>query len=796
MPTHKHHELMAQARIRLAICSFMGLYFLFFGIRNHPVYLLFVIYSSAMLLLVQSRRVTTYISPYVTLIIDNGFSIYGLHVTGESGTFLLFFLIHISFAYGIRFGHRHLYCSLFLACAGIYWLYSASSPWQGRIHFLLSFLFGMPFISLYVISLTNQLQASKNEAIKSRERTINLLAFLTHDIRAPLQYIMEATSTLADEPLSAAAQSLTLSIKRLSNMMARMLAHVLTESGGERIRNVELANDQRGNAAILNRWIISFGETFRQVIEARNASLSYSLPTQIAYLENNAILSVERILSNVFSNAIRYCEGGFVFVKVRELTASPQIFRITIENQKNIQPGAQRTEAPPSPPGLASGSGMGLAVARDVAHSLGAVFSFAKSQNDRFSSTLDIPVAGPPSAYRFETIFPVIVMTDHEDFYRQCASALLGIANVYWKNRQTEFSRSLDGSTGVQAIYICSEDLTSQLFHSGFLQIRSQPQIVVGALLEQDAIRLERETVKIGFHPTTDLLAQALLVAESALLSRLNEAADSLSESIVARGKKVLVLDDSFLNLSITVTGLRNYGLDATAATTIHDAEKLLRSEHYDIFVADWNVGVTTTELLLKSLIELEDTSCPKIVILSADESLLGSQNFQGSELISTLIKPISVGALYKTIVKIVQSGEKFDSEVRPPLLESIFGAHAFVDADLTQETYCVSRNLLLEFLESADRAIASIEEGIGQDSRGDLENLHRSASMCYSAGAYALGDEFKRIHASLSEANQGAGARISRTQLFSLRKIFEITAAHVSAFLDSMSSQLSKLPG
>lgn len=137
----KHRELLSQARIRIAICSFMGGYYLIFGIVNHPVYLLFVGYSLAMLLLTRASARVNYISPVVTLLIDNGFTICGLHVTGERGTFLLFFLIHLSFAYGIRFGIRYLFLSLAISCAGVSWLYMASAPWAGRIHFLLSFLF-------------------------------------------------------------------------------------------------------------------------------------------------------------------------------------------------------------------------------------------------------------------------------------------------------------------------------------------------------------------------------------------------------------------------------------------------------------------------------------------------------------------------------------------------------------------------------------------------------------------------------------------------------------------------------
>ena len=122
-------QMRAQALVRIVICAFMGLYYLSFGIKNHPTYLVFVVYSLVLLFATLHRKINIPIHPLGTLIIDNGFAICGLHQTGEKGAFLLFFLIHISFAYGVRFGREYLILSVAVACFGVTWLSISSYSW-------------------------------------------------------------------------------------------------------------------------------------------------------------------------------------------------------------------------------------------------------------------------------------------------------------------------------------------------------------------------------------------------------------------------------------------------------------------------------------------------------------------------------------------------------------------------------------------------------------------------------------------------------------------------------------------
>ena len=132
-------EIASQSHVRIVICAFMGGYYSVFGISNHPLFLAFALYSMLLLFIAPKVTARRSIIPLLTLIIDNSFAIGGLHLTGERGSFLLFFLIHFSFAYGIRYGREYLIGSLIISSAGVTWLFWKSSPWQGHIHFLLSF---------------------------------------------------------------------------------------------------------------------------------------------------------------------------------------------------------------------------------------------------------------------------------------------------------------------------------------------------------------------------------------------------------------------------------------------------------------------------------------------------------------------------------------------------------------------------------------------------------------------------------------------------------------------------------
>ena len=793
----KHQQLLAQARMRVAICSFMGLYYLFFGITNHPVYLIFVGYSLLMLFSLRKIASAKFVTPYATLIVDNGFSICGLHVTGESGAFLLFFLIHISFAYGVRFGQRYLLVSLLLACSGVAWLYEYSIPWQGRIHFLLSFLFGMPFISFYVYSLTAQLRESENRANESSARTSALLAFLTHDIRAPIQYVLEAASFLSKEPLTPRGHLYVGTIKKLAGLMASM--------AGRELRSAAIDVDSEGHALAhddkagkaptpLYCWLLAFSEIYRAAISDRNSKLEYELDGSFLYFVSSEIPALERILGNIYSNAIRYCEGGFVLVKVSRIEESMRGIRIEIQNYGVPPVGLHVLDDAVGivEANLAPGAGLGLKAIRQAAQSIGAKFVFSEIGEGRFSSILDIQLQRNDIPFLFTTAAPVLGVIRQSDVRFPRLSELSEFANVYLAKNLLRFLDAFNAAPDkFELIFLLEAGVDYGYAETSICRQVDWPTIMLCDTEFSETIRIDGSTIWASKNATLNSWKNALMLAEKLIENGRLRQSEGRSNLSPLQGKRILMLDDNVISLSILNSKLAKEGVTSVAVATIAEAEKEMCSSQFDVVIADWNIGVTKADAFLRRAIAAPKFSQTRFLVLSADVVELEKIGLNLPEKVACLAKPVSdtdlLDALYKMIGHMEERSRNL-SELSP---SNIFNSSLFFEYECDESGQRLVRSLLLELLTTVSQALDAWEAGDLEFTKASLAaSLHKLASMCYSAGVYALGDEFKKSQDAVAADTAQDKTKLSRSQLSNFRKIFDTTSAHVRCFLFSLDAR------
>lgn len=776
----------AQAIVRIVICAFIGLYYLSFGIKNHPTYLAFAVYSLFLLFATQNGKIKVPIHPLVTLIIDNGFAICGLHQTGEKGAFLLFFIIHISFAYGVRFGRDYLIFSLCVAFFGVTWLYIASDPWQGRIHFLLSFLFGMPFISIYVLYLTNQLRQSEARANETTKRTNELLTFLAHDIRGPLHHIHESAGRLQLEPLSLKGAESVSSIHRLVEFMARMVSRVLSDNqlkpSTEDISSTPETSPAH-EAAVY--WLVRFAEMYRHLIEKRGAQLKYQIAATCDAQLPRDVTPFERILSNILSNSIRYCIGGEVLISMTYGNESPSKLKIAIENEADT--GArfvgQSESHLNSNELLAAGSGLGLKVAHENAQSIGGHFTFSQLTESRYSSVFEFYAIRASEQFSFSTTTPVIVLSCNPGLFQDCVKKCTGIANIYWSKGEFNPSKKSDTSSGqLSSIYVYDESEFDEMDATVNNIPASAVQIALRQKGPEDVIVVERRRVSVTGTVSPCVMKNALQIAEAILTSlALDERAPSVS---LARQYHALVMDDSPLNLAILKEKLAQLGIGTVAVTSTTDAASVLGARAFDLFILDWNVGLHTAQPLLHSLMNHPTHKNMKCIIISAED--IRADRFQTSapNRIRRLVKPVSDALFQSAIFDLID-----DSGISPAVTnnsspEAIFNCATYLSLGLNARTIQFTKELLTNFIESLDQAFKSIESQVASMAISEIgADAHKLASMCYSAGAYALGDEFKSINDALLSDRQ-VGPDVVRRRIHSMTRIYKLTECHISHFV------------
>lgn len=783
-------EIVSQSRVRIVICSFMGGYYSVFGVPNHPVYLAFALYSMALLFYAQRRQTAWRIVPSLTLLLDSGFAIFGLHVTGERGAFLLFFLIHFSFAYGIRFGRSYLIASLTISCIGVTWLYRQSFPWQGHIHSLLSILFGMLLISFYFYVLTSKLRRSEAEATMNAEQTTQLLTFLAHDIRTPLHQLLIAIKQLQETSYTALSAPSLHHMEQLVNMMARMCSGVVgapsATDGASAKYTIEASNSR---PATLNQRVVEFVELFRERIESRGATLRYSLASDIAPNINIDISVVERALLNVISNAVRYCQNGYVEIRTRSEGSHGKTIRIEIENAFTSDSLNSETSfsSKAEDNSLFYGTSIGMDSMRAVALSAGGAFSFQIINSSCFLSSLTLPANELPTADGVKSVYPVVLISNDIDLIERCADKLDPVVNVYRFPSFEKFTSHIESYSGeIAAIFTEYPDINNPIALATFVDFSASHGLVVAIcpdLEHLEQITIQSARIKVNREAADNTWIQAMQLSEAL---RISEACPSTKMNHQLRtlaSAKILALDDNPLNLSLLVVGLRNYGLSIKSISSLAAGMRELSQENYDILILDWNVGDCTALDFLQNIQKLHRSTSLRILLLTAQDLEIEKINIPFVENIRLLIKPIDNATIFFALKDLWLSNTYRTVGELESSPKEIFFCDNYMEMDWSSDSITVVHDLLGEFLISIQERIADLEIAGNVLAKEDVaRRLHALASMCYSVGAYALGDLFKIYQGQiLSEvpvdaSQDGRGFAASRDLL-------SLTKMHISIF-------------
>ena len=783
-------EVVSQSRVRIAICAFMGGYYAIFAMPNHPVYLIFVLYSIALLFIAQKVSARLRTVPIATLIIDNSFAIWGLHVTGEVGSFLLFFLVHFSFAYGIRYGRNYLFGSLLISCTGVTWLFFQSFPWQGHIHFLLSFLFGMPFLAMYVYSLTEELRRSEVCAITNAERTAQLLVFLAHDIRTPLHQLLGSINKLQVSGYSAPCIATLNNMENLVNLMARMCSGIVA---GQTVKDTSRLQSGReteeSQCETINQRIVTFVELFRERIEREGAVLRYDLSTRIVSSLTADWAVAERILLNVISNAARHCRDGYIEIRSLPEPSNEKKIRIEIENA-----GASRLNEsePASAPetvekSIFFGTSIGLHAMQDVVSSAGGAYSFQPIDSATFLSTMVLPVSTNVVPRRSMTLFPVVLLSRDFGFVEKCASMLSDSANLYCYASLESFNAHIQSYVGeIAAIFLdlpggCDsveptviDEISAR--HGLVVMLSSRDTDLEKILFESDQLRIARESDRSTW-------LQVLRLSEEIRTSKQISSAQSSHGTGNLTSIKVLALDDNSLNLSFLVAGLNDYGLSVKPVETLEAALQEILQEDYDVLILDWNIGHVTALDLLKAIQDGSLANSLEVFLLTAQDIDLESLPLRSLKRITILAKPIDNASVFCAIRGRFLLPDYSATKEEGITADRIFFCSSYSHMSWKGESITVMDELLGRFLTEIQERVSEFVERSAFLSHEELiRRLHSMASLCYSIGAYALGDEFKNQQELFLGEVSRHESRLD-VHLARARDVLALTKMHVSMF-------------
>ena len=243
--------------------------------------------------------------------------------------------------------------------------------------------------------LTAQLLVANTELQKMQKERSEMLANISHDLRAPITAIRSAVDVLmtsrnlSEEDLTSTLQIIDRRTKTLENMIQDMYYLFCVEDTSRELEFTVLPA-----AALLEEYF------FDAIVDTRydGHDMQLDLPEDLTCQIRVDIQKLIRVLDNLFTNAAKYTpEGSQITLKARECGQNLVISVIDTGNgipPESLEKLFQRTYTVSSArtPGGSTGSGLGLAIVNAIMERFGGTVSCKSEEGAGSTFSLTLPI--------------------------------------------------------------------------------------------------------------------------------------------------------------------------------------------------------------------------------------------------------------------------------------------------------------------------------------------------------------------------------------------------------------------
>ena len=523
--------------------------------------------------------------------------------------------------------------------------------------------------------LTDALQMTQTA---NRSKTI-FLNNMSHDIRTPMNAIIGFTGLAANHIDDTERVKDCLStIKQSSEHLLALINDILDlsriESGKMTLREeVEsLADIFHGIRDIVLADVRAKHHTF--LIEA------VDVRDECVYCDK---LYLSRILLNLISNAIKYTpEGGTITVRIKQAPSEKPgygSFEFRIKDNgigmsedfvKTIfDPFAREDNAMVA--GI-QGTGLGMTITRNIVETMGGKISVSskKGEGTEFVVLLDFRLSDPESSNQaIPELKGVRCLVVHKKANagqrivgmlkklgmrsESCVSSKDAVIGTEDSLRQSDpfkvyiVDSETDGSNGIETVRSIRQ------------RVGKDASIFILAY-DCDTIRKDaKEAGVTGFIPKILFLSDLKNTLLPSQIKTDPHAADKREQALSLKGKKILMVDDSKLNLRIGVLLLQEQGMIVDTASDGKIAVDMIREKGigaYDFILMDVQMpvmgGYEATSLLRK----LPDGDKLKIIAFSANAFEEDKEKSLQAGMDGHITKPLKIDELISEFVKVSKS--------------------------------------------------------------------------------------------------------------------------------------------